>query len=642
MQTSLVEQNAADSVRRYTEQLAAQQASSGSGSMIERFLVQDHENEMRIKKEKDSWRKYYEPWNPSDINNDPITAVLQTEARNLSRSWLKFRRSLPEDQRDDIEGQVPSVEGLIQMVTRYTSSREEEKAKSKRGRFMKHFSSVCSTIQSHQVMLDVLPSGSEYVSILTGALKTIVTACSNYDRISQGLAEALSKIGKHIAACVKEASLFRTADMQLLLAKLYAHIFLFLEDVMKWYLKKSGSRFLDAFRGDFYDEFKEQIEGILQMSLSIKREADVGSKAEIRSIRFRADDINDQLFRVTAELNDLRLGMEGSSRDLAEVRQMMKFTSQADERYRQSQIQSKEELPDRVNYMTEILSQIFATANAKSLLNSRGRVFHEQQALARPQAGTLLRDDIEYVSRHLEDYFDRSKFDLKNESDDAISLDSTIAARVQEWTAASESGILSLAGYVVYWPEVSQTALLSSMCMHSATKASLPVLSYFCELKRGQVIRQGNTRQSQELVALLGALVRQMLTLIPPQVRGGANLSPTKFEALDGTMHTWSILLDLFRGLLIFSPPRLYIIIDGFQWLDDTSTNIALRELVNVLRGADLTDEHGLKVLITTQGRSACLEKELSRDELIYADHQRAGSGASRRRGGMPFTASIT
>lgn len=193
------------------------------------------------------------------------------------------------------------------------------------------------------------------------------------------------QIGKHVTACIKEADMFKTEAMKVQLANLYAHIFLFLQDVMKWYMKKSQRRFLDAFRGDFYDEFKEQIEGILEMSREIKRESDIGSKAEIRSIRLFSEEMSEKFARFSAEMADIRVGMEGSSRDWAELKQTIRYTEQANERFRLAQAKSKQDQPDQIEYMVEIFSQILASANTKSLLNSRGREFYEERASAGSQ-----------------------------------------------------------------------------------------------------------------------------------------------------------------------------------------------------------------------------------------------------------------
>jgi hypothetical protein len=55
-----------------------------------------------------------------------------------------------------------------------------------------------------------------------------------------GLAQALSDISDIVQECVKECELFKTKDMELAIANLYANIFMFLRRAMIWYLKNVG------------------------------------------------------------------------------------------------------------------------------------------------------------------------------------------------------------------------------------------------------------------------------------------------------------------------------------------------------------------------------------------------------------------
>jgi hypothetical protein len=51
---------------------------------------------------------------------------------------------------------------------------QNKRAESKSGKYMKYFRGFCETLVAHSYMLEVLPSGNEYVSLFTGTLKTII------------------------------------------------------------------------------------------------------------------------------------------------------------------------------------------------------------------------------------------------------------------------------------------------------------------------------------------------------------------------------------------------------------------------------------------------------------------------------------
>lgn len=142
-------------------------------------------------------------------------------------------------------------------------------------------------------------------------------ASSNYEKIASGLGKALSKISVHIVACEKEVSLYRTKDMQDKIGLLYAHVFLFLEDTMKWYQKKPRHKLGDAFRENFYEHFEDMILNIQDLSRDVLRQANLSSMAETRQIGLIAD-------RTLEELRigqfDARLSTDRVRREQAEVK----------------------------------------------------------------------------------------------------------------------------------------------------------------------------------------------------------------------------------------------------------------------------------------------------------------------------------
>lgn len=49
-----------------------------------------------------------------------------------------------------------------------------KKDNTRRGKVVKAFHKFCGTIDSHKAMLELIPSGNEYVSILTGSLNVVI------------------------------------------------------------------------------------------------------------------------------------------------------------------------------------------------------------------------------------------------------------------------------------------------------------------------------------------------------------------------------------------------------------------------------------------------------------------------------------
>ena len=100
--------------------------------------------------------------------------MLREKAVLLSHVWKVFRTTLPKDEQEVLEGEVPNVNGLIGMIESTSKSWQGKRMASKSGRFMKHFTGFCGTLDAHSYMLEVLPGGNEYVSLFTGVLKSVV------------------------------------------------------------------------------------------------------------------------------------------------------------------------------------------------------------------------------------------------------------------------------------------------------------------------------------------------------------------------------------------------------------------------------------------------------------------------------------
>ena len=224
--------------------------------------------------------------------------------------------------------------------------------------------------------------------------------------------------------------------------------------------------------------------------------------------------------------------------------------------------------------------------------------------------------DISVNSRGLEDFFSRGRVRLSGDPFSPVMVNPETLARLSEWSEGSSSSqVLWLEGPHIEADDFENpVTMMAAKFVDLADRSRVPVMSYFCQLSRHERLRPGNTREAQAMTALVYALLRQMVELLLPRLETNVDMSETRFQRLDGTAGTWEDALLVFSDLLGLMPDAVLCVLDGFQWLDDRSTNKYLKGLLQVLRGDKL------KVLFTTTGRSACLRQAISSSETLVVE----------------------
>ncbi|KAI1144886.1 hypothetical protein F4825DRAFT_475406 [Nemania diffusa] len=567
------------------------------------------------------WRKFFDPPELTDAKLDPVADVIVVESNKLLQKWSSFLGSCSSDDRLDITRSEPTMQGVIDLVSEIAAASRSKVENSRRGKAMRYFHRFCETIDSHKSMLHIIPEGSEYFSVFAGTLAVIIQASVNHERISEGLSEALCTISEHVAECKTELELYHTKEMMHLIADFYAHIFVFLSDVMGWITEKKRKRLLDSFNEKFFQKFEDQIGMIKRRSERIRNLAAQSSRAEQRVVRMTVEDL----------AQDVRLGLIGQKRQEAEVAYHAERLERELYEGRKERQQLREDgqnfklLADRIINMLEDKAIIWI--GDRRFMGDNRRIFMEEgQSLGPGFPSQLLNDsgvysglrsqtvanwkleDVILNSQHLEDFFHRDRVRLEYDglsSTGGVSADAV--RKLSEWMKNESSLLLWLEGPQLDADDSGNPiTMLANHVIKLAELAKVPTISYCCELRRGERLRASNgTREAQSSVSLVCALIRQLIELLLPKFEAEVDLSEARFRVLDGCILSWSEMMRIFRDLLPLMPNTLLCVIDGLHWLDDRSTAACLGELVQALRNTNL------RVLFTTTGRSACLRCQL-------------------------------
>lgn len=230
---------------------------------------------------------------------------------------------------------------------------------------------------------------------------------------------------------------------------------------------------------------------------------------------------------------------------------------------------------------------------------------------------TQISEQIAINSRYLEDFFSRDRVRLPFVDFSHVAIDAECISRLAEWSQGAAAPIFWLNGLTLEGDDLENPiTMLAARFIEMVVGAHLSVISYFCSiLTVAQDGSRSSTPEEQGSVALLYALIRQMIELLLPRFDTSVNMSEERLSQLDGTMRSWKEALALFKDLVCLvgeSRETVFCVIDGLHWLDDKSTSESLALLVETLRY-----NSKLRVLFTTSGRSSCLLDDIDRDEMF-------------------------
>ncbi|KAF3801311.1 hypothetical protein GCG54_00005467 [Colletotrichum gloeosporioides] len=588
---------------------------------------------------RDPWRNFFECFHhstdPSDM--DPITQVLTVETNHLREKWKAFIEfSTPMD-RLDIRMSEPTMNGVIETVEKTTQAWQLKRNNSRFAKAKRLFHQFCKTLHSHQAFLDILPSGSEYVSIFSGTLNAVIQASTNHEKIAEGLSESLCIVSQYVNNCKPDLQLFNMEDMQTLIANLYAHIFLLLTSIMDWMMKKRIKRLLDSFNEDLPSVFDNEMGKIKDISDRIRNLASQKNRAELRSTRLTAESI----------ARDVRAGLEGDKRHQAEMKHYAESILR--EQSRTSELwtfEKQQQLADNIVNLLEERAfrwlecnragnrtshQQLPTSSLVLLDGSAQGIFPFLSLPLGPSANYALAvseytsEAIAISSRHLEDFFHRDRVRLSCDAFDLLMVPPESFREISDWASTAAPNLLWLEGPPLEGDDFENpVTMMAATVIALAEKTKLPVISYFCELRRGEKLRDGNdTMEAQAMLSLVYALIRQLIELLLPSLETSVDISEGRFKALDGCLGTWSQATSILADLGELMPGPVLCIIDGLHWLTDRGTDSYLSDLLKILHGDKW------KVLLFTTGRSVVLQLELSSSEASTIDVRSFGRGVA-------------
>jgi len=240
--------------------------------------------------------------------------------------------------------------------------------------------------------------------------------------------------------------------------------------------------------------------------------------------------------------------------------------------------------------------------------------------------------ELDKASRVLDPFFDYNHIDAATPNIDSF-IEVEVVQRLQSWNTDISSSILGICG-----PDsISQDGparLVTLNFVRAAHAAGIPCISFFCE-KSAEDPPENRARETIGTVAMLYALIQQLIMYLPLEWSEAAAVDKDDFEALGGTLATWVEALSVFRKLLGLSkPPVLLIVIYGLQDLDHNATKARLGLFLDLLRDVMSGRSRIVKALLVTAGISEVVYTGLEVDEMCDVNRGSVAHSPGRARKG--------
>ncbi|KAI1739150.1 hypothetical protein F4680DRAFT_466671 [Xylaria scruposa] len=232
----------------------------------------------------------------SEAFQDAIRYLEKEFAGNAAAlSWLKTVEST-------------SLDDLLE-TTRYVEGKYHE-SRNRQG-LTGWLRGLSTRVMYYGQVLDTLAQHHpEYVSLVWGVIKFVLMGIINHGSLVVQFSQALSMISHVLPITKLSADLYQTDQMKDAVANLYAHILLFLKQVVRWYVVGPAGRALTALFKPYELSYKDTVEQIRLCANTIDGIANISMKVEVREMNVFLREQSQTLAEREAKLHDMQAKFE--------------------------------------------------------------------------------------------------------------------------------------------------------------------------------------------------------------------------------------------------------------------------------------------------------------------------------------------
>lgn len=433
--------------------------------------------------------------------------------------------------------------------------------------------------------------------------------------------------------------------------RVYARVLEYLSKFMVWFSESSRTRFLKSFNEKSLQLFQADLAHIRATTTTLAQRISNRMGADVKAIKTITTEMSDDTKYLIRMQQDVAEDWRARDEHLLDHIHNSLFNL-----YQKTQEGAKETLKElmhefvRTVVSSENMTQLLEQHASRALVRITSPVVPDlplQESNSWPErpAGSPSRSaieactppahgldslelrgaDIKFESRQFEDCFDWDHINPYPEASELLVADPDFVTRLADFTAHPSSGVL----YGCAWGSVKSDApndLRRAAAQYATlTRRRAAVLSYFVQT-RHKAPPPGRTRESMELCAVLYAMLRQIVHLLPAHFVSPRPISFTesRLARLDGTFRTWeeanTLLVDLVCCLDL---PLLLLVVDGLNIVEDdveSNSNGRLERLVESIQeivASSKEKQRTIKVIFTTNGLSRVLAKKLDEKDIV-------------------------
>ncbi|KAI0430409.1 hypothetical protein F5Y09DRAFT_307743 [Xylaria sp. FL1042] len=240
----------------------------------------------------------------SEAFQDAIQYLEKGFAGNTAAlSWLKTVEST-------------SLDDLLE-TTRYVEDKYDRSSRNRPG-LISWLRGLSTRVMYYGRVLDTLAQHHpEYVSLVWGVVKFVLMGIINHGNLVVQFSQALSMISHVLPITKLSAELYQTDQMKDAVANLYAHILLFLKQVVRWYVVGPAGRALTALFKPYELSYKDTVEQIRLCANAIDDIANIAVKAEVREMNVFLHEQSERLAERETKLHDMQAKFEVAQVDMS-------------------------------------------------------------------------------------------------------------------------------------------------------------------------------------------------------------------------------------------------------------------------------------------------------------------------------------